>query len=319
MGGVVLHSRAVDASAIESLLQSTVMMAVPLLLASLGEVVSERAGILNVGLEGLMLAGAFAAMLATQASGDPWLGVFAAWGTGLALALVFATATVGFEANQVVVGVALNLFAAGITGVLYRARFGITGSALSVPALPDLPVPGLAQLPILGPALFRQSALGYAAFAAVVFLWAVLYRTLPGLKLRMVGENPRAAAAQGISPRAIQIAAILVCGWFAATAGAFLVVAYTRTFVEGMSAGRGFIALGIVIFGRWSPIGVLAAALLFGFATALQFQVQAHWADVPYQLMLVLPYLLTLIVLATARRQTQAPAALGMPLREAMH
>ncbi|HYD47033.1 MAG TPA: ABC transporter permease [Terriglobales bacterium] len=301
---------------LESLLQSTVIMAVPLLLAGLGELISERAGVLNIGLEGMMLAGAFAAMAMTHASGSPLLGWLAASSAGVTLALVFGLAIIPFGANQVVAGVALNLFAVGLTGVLYRGLFGITGAALTVAALPVYSVPGLRQLPLFGPALFEQTWLGYFAFAAVGLVWFGLQRTLPGLKLKMVGENPRAAAAQGVRAQLVQWIATGLCGWFAATAGAFLVIAYTRTFVEGISAGRGFIALGIVIFGQWSPIGVLGAALLFGFATALQFHVQAQWPAVPYQVMLVLPYVLTLLVLVVAKRQAQAPAALGAPLRE---
>lgn len=299
---------------VTSLLQSTVTMAVPLLLAALGELIAERAGVINIGLEGMLLTGAFAAMAATYSTGTALLGLLAAWGVGLLLAALFAYVVVARSANQVVVGTAVNLLAIGITGVAYRAIFGVTGAALTVSGFASLPLPGLAALPIVGPAFFTQNGLGYVAFLLVPLIAAGLYKTIPGLKLRMVGENPHAAAAQGVAVEWTQTCALLVCGLLAATAGAYLAIAYAHTFVEGMSAGRGFIALAIVIFGRWSAWGILGAALLFGLATALQFHVQALGLPLPYQFPLMLPYVLTLLVLAGYAGTTHAPAALGMPL-----
>ena len=306
-----------DVSLLASLLQSTVTMAVPLLLAALGELLAERGGVINIGLEGMLLSGAFAAVAVTSFSGSPLLGLLAAWGAGVVLAALFAYVVVVHSGNQVVVGTALNLLAAGATGVAYRAIFGVTGTALTVPGFAKLAIPGLASLPIVGPALFEQTALGYLAFGLVPLLGYGLYRTVPGLKLRMVGENPAASAAQGIAVRFTQLLALLGCGLLAATAGAYLAVAYARTFVEGMSAGRGFIALAIVIFGRWTPWGILGASLLFGLATALQFHVQALGLRIPYQFLLMLPYVLTLLVLAGYAGTTRAPAALGIPLDDA--
>lgn len=305
-----------EVSLLTSLLQSTVTMAVPLLLAALGELLAERGGVINIGLEGMLLTGAFAAMAVTYSSGSSALGLLAAWGAGVVLAGLFAYVVVVHSGNQVVVGTALNLLALGVTGVAYRAIFGVTGAALTVSGVAKLPIPLLSALPVVGPALFEQTALGYLAFALVPLLGFGLFRTIPGLKLRMVGENPGAAAAQGVAVRFTQLIALLGCGVLAATAGAYLSVAYARTFVEGMSAGRGFIALAIVIFGRWSPWGILGAALLFGLATALQFHVQALGLRIPYQFLLMLPYVLTLLVLAGYGGKTRAPAALGVPLEE---
>jgi ABC-type uncharacterized transport system permease subunit len=299
-----------------SLLQSTVTMAVPLLLAALGELLAERAGVINIGLEGMLLTGAFAAMATTYATGMPVLGVLAAWGSGLLLALLFAYLVVTHRANQIVVGTALNLFAVGITGVAYRALFGVTGAALTVTGLAPLPLPFLSSLPVIGPGFCSQTILGYLAFVLVPMVSFGLYKTIPGLKLRMVGEDPAAAAAQGVPVRFTQLLALSGCGILGATAGAYLAVAYAHTFVEGMSAGRGFIALAIVIFGRWSPSGALGAALLFGLATALQFHVQALGLHIPYQFLLMLPYVLTLLALAGYAGRTNAPAALGVPLEE---
>jgi ABC-type uncharacterized transport system permease subunit len=302
---------------ITGLLQSTVTMAVPLLFAALGELLAERAGVINIGLEGLMLAGAFAALVTVAQTHAPWLGLLAAWAAGLALASLFAYVVVAHGANQVVAGTALNLLAVGLTGVAYRALFGVTGTALTVTGFSPVAIPALAAIPVLGPALFAQTLPAYLAFALVPVVGFGLQGTIPGLKLRMVGEDPHAAAAQGVAVRLTQVLALLGCGVLASTGGAFLSIAYAGTFVEGMSAGRGFIALAIVIFGRWSASGILAAALLFGMATALQFHVQALGLPIPYQFPLMLPYVLTLIVLAGYAGKTRSPAALGKPLEEA--
>jgi ABC-type uncharacterized transport system permease subunit len=303
-----------SAALLTSLLHSTVTMAVPLLLAALGELLAERAGVINIGLEGFLLAGAFTAMATTYYTGTPLLGLLAAWIAGLLLALLFAYVVVVHSANQIVVGTALNLFAVGVTGVAYRALFGVTGAALTVAGLTTLPLPFLSSLPVIGPAFCSQTILGYLAFALVPVIAFGLYKTIPGLKLRMVGEDAAAAAAQGVAVRFTQCLALLGCGVLAATAGAYLAVAYAHTFVEGMSAGRGFIALAIVIFGRWSAWGALSASLLFGLATALQFHVQALGWHIPYQFLLMLPYVLTLLVLAGYAGRTKAPAGLGVPL-----
>jgi ABC-type uncharacterized transport system permease subunit len=293
------------------ILQSTVAMAVPLLLAALGELLAERSGIINVGLEGIVLLGAFAALVVTYLTGTPWLGLSAAWAAGLACGGLFAYVVVMQGANQVVTGIALNLLALGLSGVAYRAIFGVTGAALTIRGFDPLPLPWLSALPIVGAALFAQGGLGYFAFALVPLVSLGFSRTLPGLALRMVGENPHAAAAQGVRVRLTQTLSVLACGLLAATAGAYLSIVYARTFVEGMSAGRGFIALAIVIFGRWSPFGILGAALLFGLATAVQFHVQALGFAIPYQFALMFPYVLTLLVLAGYAGRTRPPAALG--------
>lgn len=298
---------------VAALCTSSVTMAVPLLLAALGELLVERAGIINIGLEGMMLTGAFVAMVTTYFTGSPLLGVLMALCSGVLLAALFSFAVVRQNANQVVAGVAINLLAVGVTGVGYRAVFGVTGTALTVSAVAPMAVPGLVQLPVIGGALFNQTLIGYLAFALVPVCAFIISRTVLGLQLRMAGENPHAAAAQGVPIGRVRTFALLACGALAAAGGAYLAVVYSRTFVEGMSAGRGFIALAIVIFGRWSPWGILASALLFGLATALQFHFQALALAIPYQFFLVLPYLVTLIALAVSAGKTSAPAALGQP------
>lgn len=300
-----------DESLLTSLLASTVKMAIPLLLAALGEVLVERAGVIDIGLEGKLLAGAFVGMAVTFTTGSTAAGVAAASLAGVLLSIASAYLILYCAANQVVVGTAINILAAGATGVAYRATFGVTGAALTVPAPASLRVPLLASLPIVGETLFAQTWLGYLTFGCVPVAAWFLFHTLPGLRLRTVGEDPRAAEAQGVSVRVVRFAALLVSGALAGIAGAFLAVAYAQTFVEGMSAGRGFIALAIVVFGRWTPFGVLGGALLFGFATALQFHFQALGLAVPYQFFLVLPYVLTLLILGGFAGVRRPPAALG--------
>lgn len=302
-----------DVSLLTALASSMVTMAVPLLFAALGELIAERAGVINIGLEGLILIGAFTALVAAMFAGSTAVGVAAAVGAGTLFGAGFAFFVVQRNANQVVAGTALNLLAVGLTGVAYRAVFGVTGAALTIPGADVLPIPLLGDLPVVGPAFFRQTALAYASFALVPCIAVALARTIPGLRLRMVGENPHAAEAQGVAVERVRSVALVLCGGLAAAGGAYLALAYARTFVEGMSAGRGFIALAIVIVGRRSAPGILLAALFFGFATALQFHFQALGLAVPFQCFLILPYVLTLAVLALSGGRVSAPAALGQP------
>jgi general nucleoside transport system permease protein len=302
-----------DVSLLTGLASSMVTMAVPLLLAALGELLAERAGVINIGLEGLMLIGAFVALVGAMFSGSSALGVGAALGAGALLGAGFAFFVVRRNANQVVAGTALNLLAVGLTGVAYRATFGVTGAALTIAGSPSVSIPLFDRLPVVGAALFTQTPLAYASFALVPCIGFGLAHSVAGLKLRMAGENPHAAEAQGVDVERVRTGALVLCGALAAAGGAYLAVAYARTFVEGMSAGRGFIALAIVIVGRRSAWGILLAALFFGFATALQFHFQALGLNVPFQFFLILPYVLTLLVLAGAAGTASAPAALGQP------
>lgn len=286
---------------------SALALGTPLLFAALGELVSERAGILNIGVEGLMLVGAFAGFLACWSTGSPLVGMLAAAAAAMVLGGVLALWIVVLDADQVVAGAALNILALGVTGVAYRAVFGVTGAALTVPTFEPLAIGGNAAW--LAP--LRQPAPVWLAVALVPIVWVVLARTRLGLALRAVGEAPEAAASLGIRVDAIRIGALLVASLLAGIGGGYLSLAYSNTFVEGMSAGRGFIALAIVVFGRWHPVGILAGALVFGAASAGQFHLQAAGIAVSYHLLLMLPYLLTLGVLAFASGRAVAPAALG--------
>jgi simple sugar transport system permease protein len=299
-----------DASMLEGFLAALVRVATPLLLAALGETLAERAGVINLGIEGAMLAGALAAAVGA-AAGGPWAGLALAVAAGAALAALFAAVAIGARADQIIAGTATTLAAVGLTGALYRQAFGAAGAGLSIPTLAPVPLPGLSSIPLAGPALFAQPVTTYLALAAVPLLWWFLFRTRAGLAVRAAGESPSSARAAGVPVRAVQAAATVAGGALAGLAGGTLVLAQVGTFAERMTAGRGFIAIAIVVLGRWHPVGVLLAALLFGGATALQFLFQALGLAVPYQLFLMLPYLLTLALLAGAVGGVRPPAALG--------
>lgn len=300
----------------DAVLEAALRLAAPLLLAALGELLVERAGVVNVGIEGMMLAGAFAAFAAAVATGSPAAGVAAGVAAASCLGLVFAFFAVVRRSDQIVVGTAVNLLALGATGLALRALF--PGEVPAAPTIAPLAVPGLADLPILGPAIFRQTPFVPAGFVLAGAVAFGLARTRIGLRLRAVGEAARAADAEGVPVTAVRVLAVLAGAALAGLAGAMLPLAQSNTFSEGMTAGRGFIALAIVIFGRWSAGGCVLAALFFGATTALQFRLQARGLDVPYPLALMLPYVLTLVVLAVATGRARAPGDLGRPyLREA--
>ena len=299
-----------DTAVIDGFLAASVRVATPLLLAALGELLAERGGVINLGVEGAMLSGALAAALGATAGGA-WAGLAASTGAGIVLSLVFALAAIGARADQIIAGTATTLLAVGLTGAVYQAAFGSAGAGLSLPTLGTVPVPGLAGLPWIGPAFFNQPVPSYIALAAVPLVWWFLFRTRTGLSLRAVGESPAHARAAGVPVRRFQFLATLTGGAFAGLAGGTLVLAQVGTFAERMTAGRGFIAIAIVVLGRWHPVGVLGASLLFGGATALQFVFQAMGLAVPYQLFLMLPYVLTLLLLAGLVGGVRAPASLG--------
>ncbi len=296
---------------LESFLAAGMVLGAPILLAALGELLVERTGVLNIGVEGVMLGGAFAAALGAYATGGVGAGVAAAAVTGAALALLFAFATVRLGADQIIVGAALNLLALGVTGALYRTLLGATGSVLVLPTLPAIEIPALRDIPVVGAALFGQHALVYLGLCLTPALAFLLAHTGVGLRLRALGDHPLAAASLGLPVRTYRTLALAAGGALAGLGGAALTLAATNTFVEGITAGRGFIALAVVVFGRWSPWGALGGALLFGLASALQFQFQAAALAIPYQLFLMLPYVLTLAVLLVSSGGSRAPRALG--------
>jgi general nucleoside transport system permease protein len=293
-----------------SFLEAAVRTATPLAFAALGEAVTERAGVINVGLEGVIIAGCFGAVVAAGAGGIV-AGLAGGMFAGLVIAAFFALFAVWLRTDQIITGTALTLGALGLTGTLYRIVYGDTGAALSIPTMRPIAIPGLSAIPVLGPAFFAQPIVTYLLYVVIALVWWVLARTHIGLAVRAAGEQPMAAEAAGISVVGVQWGAVLVGGALAGVAGATLVLAQVGTFAEGMSAGRGFIAIAIVALGRWHPVGVALAALLFGAATAMQYLFQSIGSTLPYQLFLALPYALTLVVLAIGSGRAHAPAALG--------
>jgi general nucleoside transport system permease protein len=296
---------------IEAFVTSTIAMATPILLAALGELIVEESGILNIGIEGAMLGAAFFGLAATYFSDSLLLGLLAAIAAAVTFNALLAGLVVNLAVNQVVAGTALDILAAGLTGVFYRRLFGITGKAFTVAPIPQLSLGALSRIPLLGRVLFQQNAFVYGAFIMVPLTAFVIRRTRYGLRIRAAGERPEAADALGLNVYRLRWEALLIAGVLTGLAGAYLTLSYTNTFVEGISAGRGFVALAVVIVGRWNAYGVAAASLLFGAATGLQFELQASGATLPYQLFLALPYALTLVVLAAVGGQAQAPSALG--------
>ena len=292
-------------------LEASVRLGVPLALAGMGEAITERSGVINIGLEGSLIAGGLGGALGALATGGAGAGVLAGAVAGLAVAVVFAAFSVGLGTDQIITGTAVTLAGLGLTGAIYQARFGVTGTALTLPTLPPVPVPLLTDVPWLGSALFAQAPTAYLAYVLAPLLWYFLFRTAWGLELRAVGEQPDAAQAAGVRVRWVRFWATAVGGALAGIAGAHLALAHAGTFAENMSAGRGFIAIAVVVLGRWNPLLVLLAALFFGAASALQFFLQALGLDLPYQLFLALPYVLTLAALAGWVGRARAPAALA--------
>ena len=286
-------------------LEAAVRTATPLLLAATGEVVCERAGVINIGLEGCIIAGAFAAFVAGP--GGAGYGYAAALSAGVAVGLLLALFTVLMKRDQIIVGTALTMLALGITGTLFRAR----ADALLVHATERaVALPGLSRIPLLGAALFTQPMIAYLAILMVPVVGWWLYRTQSGLALRAVGEAPEAARAAGVRVGGVQTGAIAFGAGMGGLAGGALVLAQAGTFAEGMSSGRGFLAIAIVALGRWRPWGVVLASLVFGAAMAFQFAVQALGWRLRYELVLMIPYVLTLAALSVFRRG-DAPAMLG--------
>ena len=300
----------IDPALLVGFAAASVRVGTPLGLAAIGEAIAEKSGVINLGVEGAMLAGALGAAIGAMHGGVA-SGVVTAAAAGVIVATVFAAVAVGARADQIISGTAVTLGATGLTGLL--AQRLLTGPALSLPTLSSTPLPVINTIPFVGAVFFRQSVLTYACYLLIPMASWLLWRTKFGLQLRASGEAPMAAAAAGVGVARMRTLAVLMGGFCAGLAGAALVLAEVGTFTERMTAGRGFIAIAIVALGRWNPWGVAAAALLFGAATALQYTFQAAGSHVPYQLFLALPYLLALAALGAAIGRHRGPAALGQP------
>lgn len=291
---------------------SGVRLAMPIILASNGELVSQRAGVLNLSLDGMMLSAAFAAAWGAWVSGSPFVGLCAGVLASLVVAWVQAFLSVTLRANQLVVGIGFNIFALGATTFLYREIFGPLSRQI-IPGFGRAHFPGLSDLPIIGPALFQQTWLAYVGLLLVAATWAMLKYTSLGLSIRAVGEDPRSADKAGVNVNRVRYFGVLFAGAMAGLGGAFMSIADSNTFTEGMTKGAGYLAITAVIFGGWKSWKTVGACLLFGFATALQFFVPAMNLDVPVALLLMLPYVLALCAIAGFVGSNRQPSALTLP------
>ena len=283
-------------------MKDVLIFSMPIALAALGESVVQRSGVLNIGLEGTMLVAAYGATAVSLATGSAVTGLLAGVALGLIITLLFALYTVKLRCDQVVTGTAINLLALGVTSALFRNKFGDSGNLLSLPKLPTLAF-GLDMIPFLGIIVLAS------------LIW-VMRKSAWGLLVRASGDYPTAVTAAGFSVNTLRLQALVVGGILGGLAGAYLAVGINGSFAEGMTAGRGFVAIALVTFGRWSPGWVFAAALGMGYLESLQFEFQARGWNVPFQLLLALPYLVALIILVFVGKGASAPRALGIAYKE---
>jgi len=301
-----------DINQASNLTSSAIIAAIPLMYAGAGELVAEKSGALNLGVEGMMLMGAVTGYAVTVSTGNPWLGVVASVFAGLAMALLFGFLTITMLANQVATGLSLTIF-----GIGFSAYVGKPYTSAAVRASIDvMPIPGLSSIPVLGPAVFSLTPLGYLAFIMFAVIGWFLYKTRAGLVLRSVGESPSVAHSVGFPVVGVRYAATLFGGAMAGIAGGYYSIIYLHIWQEQLTSGRGWIALALVVFATWRPGRLLLGALLFGAVMALQFYAQAIGVPVPTQFLAMLPYLATIIVLVLISRnrntiKLNAPASLG--------
>ncbi len=301
-----------------TLLNQTIVAATPLVLASLGGLYSERTGVVNIGLEGMMLAGAFFAVWGDYITGSPWVGVLFAVGIGMGLGLIHAVLTVTFKSDHIISGTAINIFSLGLTGYLLLVLFHTHGSTREpVTQLPYINFTALERIPVVGKFInevfFNHTPIAYIALGLVILTWFLIYKTPLGLHMRAVGEYPEAADNMGINVNRIKYFGVIMSGALAGMAGAQLSIGVLTQFVQGMSSGRGFIALAAMIFGKWKPFGAMWASLLFGFGTALASNLQGTNVAIPNQFFLMVPFILTMVVLAGIVGKSIPPAADGKP------
>ncbi|WP_087510135.1 ABC transporter permease [Cellulomonas iranensis] len=291
----------------------SVLLAVPIVFGALGGVIVERVGVVNIAIEGQLLAGAFCAAVAGSVTGSPWAGVVAAVVAGVLVSLVLGVFTITYKVNQVIVGVVLNVLVIGVTSFLYSQVLVSNPELNSTTRFSNVAIPGLSHIPVIGPSLFNQSLIVYLMYLVVPGVWYALYRTRWGLRVRAVGEHPKAADTVGIKVERTRYLALMVAGAIAGIGGAFYTVVSVSSFGKEMTAGAGFIALAAVIFGKWDPVRAALAALLFGFASNLEGALSIVGAPVPSQFMLMLPYVVTLLAVAGLVGRSRAPAATGQP------
>ena len=296
-----------------SLFAGTIRLATPILLPALGQLYTQRAGILNLGVEGTMLMGAISAFSVACATNNLWIGLVAGILGGMLYSLVMAWLSISMRANQVIAGIGMNILASGLAAYIYRVIFGIRALPAKITSFQAINIEGLSDIPVIGTIFFQHNILVYFAFALVPITWFILERTTFGLKIKAVGEHPRAADSKGISVGGIRYAAVLIGGAYAGAGGAFMTIAYLNTFTESVIGGFGYIAVSVVIFARFMPGKAMWGAMLFGLTSALQLRLQAQGIGIPSQLLLMLPYIMTIIALIFASKKAEFPSAYTIP------
>ncbi len=312
--GFLTWAAANNTLAVPGLLLSAIGISVPLIFGALGGVISERVGVVNVAIEGQLLAGAFVSAVVATITHQPIVGFIAAMLAGVLVSAVLATFSITYLVDQVIVGVVLNVLVIGLTDFLYSQVLASNAPTLNAPPhFPFLPIPILSEIPVLGPALFRQTIIVYIMYVAVFLVWFGLFKTRWGLRVRAVGEHPTAADTVGINVNRTRFWNVLLAGAIAGAGGAYYSLAASPLFTREVTAGAGYIALAAVIFGRWNPILATLAALLFGFTSSLQFSLSAAGSPVPSEFMLMLPYVVTILAVAGLVGHSRGPAASGKP------
>ncbi|MFW0120198.1 ABC transporter permease [Rothia sp. CCM 9417] len=297
-----------------SLLNGAVLLSVPMIFGSMGGLLCERSGVVNIAIEGQLLLGAFSAVLVGSLTKSPWAGLVAAMVGGMLVSALLAVFAIKYLVDQVIVGVVVNVLVSGLTGFFFTRVLEPNASVLnSAPKLPAFAIPGLSEIPVLGPVLFNQNVLVYIMYIVVATIWFALNKTRWGLRTRAVGEHPKAADTLGVNVNRLRATNVLLAGAVAGMGGAFFTLVSVSSFNSDMTAGQGYIALAALIFGRWTPIGALSAALLFGFSLNLQFVLSILGTSVPTELLAMLPYLVTIFAVAGLVGRSRGPAAVGIP------
>jgi simple sugar transport system permease protein len=308
-------SEFLDIALISGLIGATMRMATPIIFAALGEILSERAGVLNLGIEGIMLMGAMTGFLVTFSSGSIWLGVLAAAGIGMLLGLLMAFLAVYLGLSQHVSGLGITLFATGLAMFIYRLHFGSPTVPPIIEPFKQISLPILSKIPIIGPGLFTQYSLTYIVWLLVPIMSILLYRTKIGLKIRTVGENPIVADTVGVNVLLVRTLCLVAGGALMGIGGAFLTLAHQNMFLIDVVGGRGWVAIAMVIFGNWNPYKGAIGALIFGFLDGLQLRLQGLGIAISFHIFLMIPYLLTIVALISVSRKASVPAGLLKPYR----
>ena len=305
----------IDIAFVSGLIGAMMRMATPIIFATLGEILSERSGVLNLGIEGIMLMGAMTGFLVTFSSGSIWLGVFAAAGVGMILGLLMAFLAVYMGLSQHVSGLAITLFCTGLAMFIYRLHFGSPTVPPIIQPFKQVALPFLSKIPLIGPGVFTQYSLTFIAWLLVPIMSILLYKTKMGLKIRTVGENPVVADTVGVNVTLTRTLCLVAGGALMGVGGAFLTLAHQNMFLIDVIGGRGWVAIAMVIFGNWDPLKGALGALIFGFLDGLQLRLQGLGIAVSFHIFLMIPYLLTIVALISVSRKASVPASLLKPYR----